>query len=425
LLAQGGATAKSPEMQTVSTPLTPCNETVGVSTGDAVYLYLVLERARRVLTVETIKDLQRLEALGEEWGRLESSLSPRLPFASPLWALNWWRSFRRSGLAARDDLHCYALRDGFGALVALAPMFVTRRPGFGPIRARELQFFGADPYVTEWRGLVCRPEMADAAIKTLLAHIESERPADFVQWRGLPAEADKKALGANFQRQDVLNTTVFYLALPDSWEAFRGSLSRNVKESLRKCYNSLAREQHEFALRVVASPEEAPAALDVFFALHAMRADAQDTINHPNVFADESRRAFLRAYCDAMAKRDELRIFQLVIAEKIVATRIGFVLGDEIYLYFSGYDLAWSRLSVMTTTVAEAIKWSIGQKYRIFNLSTGSDVSKTRWRPESVEFHGGFSVGAGTGSLAFAAIHALRLRRSQKLRPMRADPQNA
>ncbi len=375
-----------------------------------------------LLTIETIKDLGRLEALSDEWSRLEASLSPRLPFATPLWALNWWRSFRRAGLKARDSLHCYALRDASGLLVALAPMFVTSRPGFGPVRTRELQFFGADPYVTEWRGLVCRPEAAEQAVKALAARIESERPADFVQWRGLPTGMEKNGLGENFRAQPNLDVTVFYLDLPDSWEALRQSLSRNVKESLRKCYNSLAREKHAFSLRVVSSPEEAQAALDVFFTLHAMRADARDTILHPDVFDDARRRAFLRDYCDAMARQGNLRIFQLAIAEKIVATRLAFVQGDEIYMYFSGYDLAWGRYSVMTTTVAEAIKWAIEQKFRLFNLSTGTDVSKTRWRPKSAEFHGGYSVGAGAGGLAFAALNAVRRRRHDKLRALQAEP---
>jgi CelD/BcsL family acetyltransferase involved in cellulose biosynthesis len=374
-----------------------------------------------LLTVDTIEELDQLERLAEEWDLLAAKTSPRVPFTSSTWALGWWRSFRRAGLLARDCLHAYALRDAEGRLVALAPMFLTRRPGFGPALAHELQFFGADPYVTEWRGLVCTPERADDATKALAAHIENERPADFVQWRGLPAGSEKQAPISNFRPQQGLGVSVFYLDLPESWDAFRASLPRNVKESLRKCYNSLARDKHEYNLNVVSSEAEAPRALDEFFRLHAMRADANDRLRHPDVFGDESRRAFLRAYCDAMARQNCLRIFQLVIAGQVVATRIGFLLGDEIYMYFSGYDLGWSRYSVMTTTVAEAIKWAIEQKLRIFNLSTGNDVSKTRWRPQSLDFAGGYTVGPGRAGFAFSAMQAFRTSRSQARRRTAAD----
>ena len=365
-----------------------------------------------MFSIETIVDVAKLEALSEEWAALDAGISPRLPFTSPSWALNWWRTFRRNEMAARDELHCYVLRDGDGGLAGVAPMMVTHRPGYGPLRMSELQFLGADPYVTEWRGLICKPEIRAEAVAALSAHVARERPADVVQWRGLPAEAE--AVVPGLMPQDTLDTTVFYLALPDSWEAMRQGLPRNLKESLRKCYNSLAREKHEFSLRVVTTPQDARNALHIFFALHAMRSDAQDRINHPDVFADGARREFTRAFCQSMADRGSLRIFQLIIAEKVVATRIGFILGDEIYMYFSGYDLAWSRFSVMTTLVAEAVKWSIGERLRIFNLSTGNDVSKTRWRPATLEFRGGHAILGGMAArVAFDALQAVRQRRAK------------
>jgi CelD/BcsL family acetyltransferase involved in cellulose biosynthesis len=66
--------------------------------------------------------------------------------------------------------------------------------------------------------------------------------------------------------------------------------------------------------------------------------------------------------------------------------RIGFVVGDSLYLYYSGYDPEWSRYSVMTTTVAEAIKYAIAHRLKTVNLSSGNDVSKTRWGPRELQY---------------------------------------
>jgi len=44
------------------------------------------------------------------------------------------------------------------------------------------------------------------------------------------------------------------------------------------------------------------------------------------------------------------------------------------------------KYSVMTTTVAEAIKYAIANGLNTVNLSPGADVSKTRWGPR-VEEH--------------------------------------
>jgi hypothetical protein len=42
-----------------------------------------------------------------------------------------------------------------------------------------------------------------------------------------------------------------------------------------------------------------------------------------------------------------------------MATRIGFVLGKTLYLYYSGYDVKMRKYSIMTTTVCETIKYAI------------------------------------------------------------------
>jgi len=69
-----------------------------------------------------------------------------------------------------------------------------------------------------------------------------------------------------------------------------------------------------------------------------------------------------------------------------VASRIGFKLGDTLYLYYSAFLPKWGDYSVMTTCVAEAIQYAIAQGWKTVNLSTGTDVSKTRWAPQNVRY---------------------------------------
>ena len=71
--------------------------------------------------------------------------------------------------------------------------------------------------------------------------------------------------------------------------------------------------------------------------------------------------------------------------------------------------------SIYTTLVpirpgrSEAIRWAIGQGLERVNLSTGSDVAKTRWRPEAIDTRSGFQVHAGLRSrLSFRAAATLR-----------------
>jgi CelD/BcsL family acetyltransferase involved in cellulose biosynthesis len=346
------------------------------------------------LRVELLDGPARLAALRSECDVLAAASRPRLPFTTTDWLLTWWQHFQEDRRLVRDRFFVHALRDAQGKLVALAPLMLTERPGTGPLRMRSVTFFGVDKNITELRGLICAPEHEKAAVQALLAHLtERGNDWDWFAWDGVRQGGDAHQLlsgVSNFSWRR--ETTDYVLTLGDTWEEFRASRSRNVKESLRKCYNSLARDGHAFSFRVVSDAAELPVALEDFFRLHAERARATDLPGHADYFRHAPARELLLALARTPERAPELRVFQLRVGSALVASRVGFLLDDELYLYFSGFDPAWARYSVMTTTVAEAIKWAIQQKLRAVNLSPGTDVSKTRWDPSCVTTCSGILV---------------------------------
>jgi CelD/BcsL family acetyltransferase involved in cellulose biosynthesis len=324
-----------------------------------------------------------------EWDALHERISPNMPFTSASWNALWWKHHRSNRLLKRDELCLIVVRDAQNALIAVAPMMSTWQPSIGPLRVHSVRFFGTDPNVTELRGLVCEPENEVAAIEAVLKCLKHEYPhADWIEWGALRQENWQKAAGklSAGSWSSIRETDGYHLELPATWEALRSSRSRNIKESIRRCYNSLKRDGLTPELRVIQSPEDTPAALATFFRLHAMRSLATNTITHADVFRKENERAFISEYARVLARRGKLRIFQLLISGNVVASRIGFQNHDQIYLYYSGYDPSWSKYSVMTTLVVEAIKWSIEQRLAIVHLSTGSDVSKLRWGPVQTRY---------------------------------------
>jgi CelD/BcsL family acetyltransferase involved in cellulose biosynthesis len=263
-------------------------------------------------------------------------------------------------------------------------MMVTDIPCLGLLSPRKLQLFGADANVTEIPRVVCAPDDEFAVVSALVQHLKSHSTDwDFVSWRGLSdTEPVRNLVGAENMIPSA-STPDYYLT---PTEDFKSSLPRNVKESLRKCYNSLKRDNHEFEFRVVKDVETVDEALETFFRLHASRAAREDTIAHRDNFAIGRARAFLSSYIRAAAAEGHVQVFQLVINRQVVATRIGFVFGTHLYLYFSGYLPEWGKYSVMTTTVWETIQYAIRSGYKVVNLSPGTDVSKTRWRPQEANF---------------------------------------
>ena len=359
------------------------------------------------LRVETRRRLKDFEALAEAWDALAAVQIRRTPFQNAAWSRLWWKHYQRDAPQIRDELRLYAIRDAAGQLVAIAPMMITHRPARLPIRTRELQFLGADSNITEIRGMICQPGAEAAALDALLRHLAVQDDWDWVQWRGIPGPQAPSIPG--FRTGRILSN--FYLDLPGSWDELRAGLPRNMKEALRKCYNSLARANHAFTFDVIAAPDAIMPALQRLLGLHSLRAEREDTVVHPNVFASREARAFITDYVQEAAAAGSACIFALTIGGVPVAMRLGFVSGDELYLYYSGYDPEWGRYSVMTTVVAEAMKWAIGRGLRRVNLSTGSDPSKLRWRPDQVDFIEGIQPAKHwRAHLALAAMNMMRHR---------------
>jgi len=338
----------------------------------------------RVDRIVTEPDLMALET---DWRALETTCGNTLPFRTFTWASCWWKHLREQRRAVRDSLAFMTVRQSEGRLVGVAPLLLTERPAVGPLRTRSLRFIGADPNMTEVRGVLCEPGFEAVCYAALAEAIgDPGHPFDWLEWTGVePHHGARGALSA-LQLLWTPDVVCCVLDLPATWEEVRAAGGRNLKESLRKCYNSLKRDGLDFALEVVAQGAEVPSALEDFFRLHRARADSQETPPHKDVFADAACRAFLLDVCEQFAKQGALRIFRLQVGGGLVATRVGFVLGGCLYLYYSGYEPAFAKYGVMTTALAEAIKYAVEHGLRQVNLSTGRDSSKLRWRPRQVVF---------------------------------------
>ena len=346
-----------------------------------------LFRRGATLRVEELSGPDALEAITPEWEELDAQVSPRTPFTSPLWAKLWWRHLRQKGPAIRQEFFVHTVRDEAGKLLAIAPLVITHRPGFGPLQLRVLHFFGeTDGGITDHRCLLCREQDEPRMIQALASYLYDRKEKwDLFVWTGIRhndvAQDHPRTL------QDYTKTPYYLVPLPDSWEKFRAGLSANMKRTIRKCYKHLARDGHRFTFRTISRPEDIPISLERLLALHSERAQFKYATRHQDLFAKAPHRAFIADVGRLMAERNQLRIFELEVDGKVLASRMAFLLGDELYLHFSGYDLDWRKHGIMTTLMCECFKWAIERGIKIVNLAKGKDASKIRWRSRESAFH--------------------------------------
>ena len=330
-------------------------------------------------------------------------------------------SHRRMGIAGRANLSPFALHIAIvdrtlvetlsttKSSIPRRPLMQTYCPGLGRPRIRMVQFFGTDPSITELRGVICRPKDQDKVIKALTEHFLRHRGEwDVFRWNGLhhdPSAYNSPATCCEFlARHDV---PAYIIELPGRWDELRARVSANMRKNLRKPYEFLERDGRNFRLRTVERPDDVQAAIDRFLSLHAAWSKVADMINHPNKFARSRNRAFLVDYLRQTAERGHLRIFELEIDGVVIASRLAFLLGPDLYLYSAGYDPSWRKYSVMTILVCEMIKWAIAHGLQRVNLSIGNDQSKLRWKTVEIFFHDAVQVSPSRrGRLLFPAFRA-------------------
>jgi CelD/BcsL family acetyltransferase involved in cellulose biosynthesis len=337
------------------------------------------------LTTNIITDVAGIRALEPDYEHLYRVTGNTLPFALQDWHLAWCGYFLNRNPQIHDQPLFHVLRNSAAECVALVPLILTRRR-IGPLRLATVGLVGADPGLTEIRNPLVKPGYERQTVRAVHESVARIPDWDWIQWNGLSG-AMAEALACETTPQWYQTSDDYVLDLPPSWDEFRAGLKRNVRESLRHCFNSLRRDGHAFEFVVARERAEVLQALQRFFVLHELRANMRRGARHPNWFAGQSVRDFLCDVCDRLAARDAVRLFQLRIGTKVVASRIGFVVRDGLYFYYSGFDPAWARYSVMTTTVAEALKYAIASGLTTANLSVTGEQSKLRWRPRLVEFH--------------------------------------
>lgn len=357
--------------------------------------------------VQIITSYDELVALRPVWRELEAACAAVLPFQTWEWAVSWWNHLREDGIGVRDSMRVCVVRDEALRVLAIAPLMLTERPAVGPLRIRYLQPFGADPNITEIRTILCLPgyeRLCYTAIRECFA--EACHPWHWVAWDGLPCGNGQMDPIAG-KLLDPQETSAFVIRLTPTWDSFKSTLGRNIKESLRKCYNSLRRDGLTCTLDTIDDSTAIDCALHEFFRLHSERASLNDGPRHGDVFASPQARSFLTEVCRNLCERGVAKVFRLRIGDRIVATRIGFELGKTLYLYYSGWDPAFAKYSVMTTLVAEIIQDALSRGLSTVNLSTGRDVSKTRWGPTEMTWVGGAEL--APGALARVAYLGFRI----------------
>ena len=337
------------------------------------------------VTIDTVTGLEDVAALRPDYERLGRVTGNRLPFALHDWHMAWCSHFLNCDQRIRDEPLFYVLRNEQRICVAILPFILSRRR-MGPFKVAYINPLGLDPAITEIRTPMVEAGYEYLAVHATQAALEKAPDWDWVHWAHVGPQLEDALRGSPAALQWQTPISDVMLDLAPTWDEFRAGLKRNIRESLRHGYNSLRRAGLTFEFEALEEPDDVRGGLERYFELHRMRAEFTRGPTHPNRFESSASRNFLRDVCDRLSARRAVRLFALRIRGEYVAMRLGFAVGDSLYLYYSGFDPAWWQYGIMTTAVAESIKYAIEGGFRTVNLSPTNNVSKSRWGPRTVDY---------------------------------------
>jgi CelD/BcsL family acetyltransferase involved in cellulose biosynthesis len=332
------------------------------------------EAPRTGVVVDVIDDEAGFTALRAGWNALVDEMDPPSPFNSWEWAHAWWTHLRPEPRgSSRCLLRILTFREG-DRLVGLAP-FYTRPLGYRRLSATVFLPLGWEPgkgwSVTEQLEFLFPEHRRDRLIAALSDWFGETR----FSVAAVPGLRDTDALSPWIRGHTVARgrkTEYLYRGLGATWDEFTRSLNKSLRDNVKYYPNLLRRAGHTMAFTSAGSPREVIEYLPMLFDLHRARARAPMRVRHQDYFAQPQRRAFFRSVCPALAALGRLRIGVLWLENL-----------DTLFLYYSGYEPAWSRFSVGLIATLESLRSSMIERgVRRIEFLAGGGQFKERWDPE-------------------------------------------
>jgi CelD/BcsL family acetyltransferase involved in cellulose biosynthesis len=329
------------------------------------------------MEITTLTDARDFLALGSEWNDLLDRSGSGSIFLTWEWTSTWW-----SSLAENVQPNVLAARQGGdGRLVGVAPLMLKTYPLVPPFAYRELCFLGTGRTAPDHLDFIIDPAYQAAVADAFVDYLCSHRSRwHVVRFEGVASSSPVTASLLDTYRSPQSHVHLIanpYLPLPATWDAYAGSLGRNLRNNIAR-YDKLLEKEHPGQVRYwrVRHEQEIDAALSTLFRLNKAALGRKDRIGS---FEDPRVQQFHRRLAREFLRKGWLRFYLLTIGTTDIAALYCFRYRDVVSFYQSGFDLAWDRYGPGRQLMAHAIRESIDEAAREFDFLRGDETYKSQW----------------------------------------------
>jgi CelD/BcsL family acetyltransferase involved in cellulose biosynthesis len=323
------------------------------------------------LKVIRITAIEELEALQGPW----TELVDRIPH-SPIF-LTWeWTTTWRAHYPEDGSLWVLVVYDQAGSVRGLVPWMLKQDRG--PLGLRRLKFLFYRP--PAHMDVLAHPEDMEAVLGAVLDYLMQHREEwDLLDLRGL---AENSSLGVRLAAcpgtyQEREGLTNLYISLPENWETFLESLSKNRRQQVGRYHRRLEKDfpgQVEYSR--VTDPAQVAPALEALIEDNRKKWDGREGVSS---FEDPRFRNFHRAMAALAFERDWLRIYKLKVNGQVISTRYCFFFRGVYIDYQLSYSMDWAKYRPGELMLAHVVKEALREGARELDFLPGTYRWKQSW----------------------------------------------
>ena len=299
------------------------------------------------------------QAVEQAWLDLLPESATNTVFVTPCWQEHWFKHF-----GGERQMELLSVREGSGRLVGIAPLLLN---------GSKLSLVG-NTEVCDYSDVVLSRDHSEGGLSAILDFLSPLRwerlilhslPSDSPTLAFLPEMARARGWSVQVTQEDVCPR----VDLPDQWEAYLGRLTKKDRHELRRKFRRL---QTAVEVRFVrnGAGDDLSREMDDFFRLHRLsREDKAEFMTPP-------MEDFFRQTIGDLASRGTAGISFLDLDGVRAAAIIYFDYDGQRLLYNSGYDPAFSALSVGLLLKAQSLRDAIEAGMKRFDFLRGNEPYK-------------------------------------------------
>ena len=298
------------------------------------------------MTMIAVRHISEAEfaSMREAWNELLARTPHDTPMLTWEWMFTWWEQYRASKLTR--ELYVLAAHDTDRRLVGIAPF--VRRPAksFG-VPLRRMEFIGTgeaeeDETCSEYLDWIVEPTLADDVAHAIAGFILEDGGWDEIVCRDRrtdipsPTQRLKSQAGVRgFFVAEFGSARCPHIVLPESWESYLSTLSRNSRRLVRYKRRRLL-EAADVRFRSTRIQEEIEQRFPKLVELHQERWRGQ---GKSGCFASPVFRAFLQKAAARLAERSAVQLSWLEADGEVVAAYCLLRQSDKLFYYTSGVGI--------------------------------------------------------------------------------------